>query len=182
MRDLIHTAQTANAREQQRQPQTFHQIEVSHLAAKLIGLEQTIDQLQNHLQSKPQTVDEIKTWQTAVAVKTSLSEVAALQLKVAALERQLQTQNHLPAPKKSVKSRSKSPTTQKNPELQSTTASQFATPPHSSTFGEENPEIPLNLHELNLSSTEDQSPANGQPITILQTEDPNLYPAEGIEQ
>ncbi|AFY97151.1 hypothetical protein [Chamaesiphon minutus] len=188
--DLIRTAQNANAREQQRHPQTLHQIEVSHLANKLIGLEQRIDRIGSQLQNKPQTVDAIKTWQPAAVVETSIGEVAALRLKVAALERQLQAQNQQPAPKTPVKSRSTSPTTQQTPNLQSTITSQFAPPPppYGSTFGEEEPEIPVNLHKLNskpngeISSTEPQSPANGRPITVLQPEAPDLEPAEGIEQ
>ena len=107
LQDLIRTTQNANAREQQRHPQTLHQIEVSHLAAKLIGLEQRIEGLGSHLQSKPQTVDEVKAWQPAAVFETS---------------------------------------------------------------------------SLEVSTTEPQSPANGQPITVLQTEGPDLEPAEGIEQ
>jgi hypothetical protein len=187
IRDLIRTAQNANAREQQRHPQTLHQIEVSHLADKLIGLEQRIDRLQSHLQSKPQTVDAVKTWQPAAVAETSIDEVAALRLKVANLERQLQAQNRQPAPKTPVKSRSTSPTTQRTPDLQPTPTSQFAPPPppYGSTFGEEEPEIPLNLYEIRngeISSTEPQSPANGRPITVLQPEAPEVAQAEGIEQ
>jgi hypothetical protein len=199
--DLIRTAQNANAREQQRHPQTLHQIEVSHLANKLIGLEQRIDRIQSQLQSKPQTVDAVKTWQPAAVAETSTAvrvasasaedgalrfdEVAALRLKVAALERQLQAQNQQPAPKNPVKSRSTSPTTQKTPDLQPTATSRFAPPPppYGYTFGEEEPEIPVNLHELNSKpNAEAQSPANGRPITVLQTEAPDLDRAEGIEQ
>jgi hypothetical protein len=204
--DLIRTAQNANAREQQRHPQTLHQIEVSHLANKLIGLEQRIDRIQSQLQSKPQTIDAVKTWKPAAVVETSTAvrvasalaedgalrfdEVAALKLKVAALERQLQAQNQQPAPKNPVKSRSTSPTTQQTPNLQPTATSRFAPPPppYGSTFGEEEPEIPVNLHELNskpngeISSTEAQSPANGRPITVLQPEAPDVAQAEGIEQ
>jgi hypothetical protein len=201
IRDLIHTAQNANAREQQRHPQTLHQIEVSHLANKLIGLEQRIDRIQSQLQSKPQTVDAVKTWQPAAVAETSTAvrvasalaedgalrfdEVAALRLKVAALERQLQAQNQQPAPKTPVKSRSTSPTTQKTSNLQPTATSRFAPPPppYGYTFGEEEPEIPVNLHELNSKpNAEAQSPANGRPITVLQTEAPDLDRAEGIEQ
>jgi hypothetical protein len=206
IRDLIRTAQNANARERQRHPQTLHPIEVSHLADKLIGLEQRIDRLQSQLQSKPQTIDAVKTWQPAAVAETSTAvrvasalaedgalrfdEVAALRLKVANLERQLQAQNRQPAPKTPVKSQSKSPTTQQTPNLQPTITSQFAPPPppYGSTFGEEEPEIPLNLHELSsepngeIPSTEAQSPANGRPITVLHTEAPDLDRAEGIEQ
>jgi hypothetical protein len=190
LQDLIRTAQNANEREQQRHPQTLHRVEVSQLADKLVGLEQRIDRLQSHLQNKPQTIDAVKTWQPAAVPETSSDEVAALRLKVAALERQLQAQNQQPTPKTTVKSRSTSPTTQKTPDLQPTATSRFAPPPppYGSTFGEEEPEIPVNLHELNskpngeVSTTEPQSPANGQPITVLQTEAPDLEPAEGIEQ
>jgi hypothetical protein len=78
-------------------------------------LEQRIERLQSLLQSKPQTVDAVKDWQTVTVLETS--------------------------PKQSAPSSA-----------------------------------------VEVSNTEPQSPANGRPITVLQTEAPDLELAEGIEQ
>ena len=159
--DRIHTAEVANDKESQRHPEnTLLGIKVSRLVDRLVGLDKQIDRLQSDLQGKPQTVDEIKAYRQEVNVESTAprGEIDALKREIRELREHVKVLTS----------------------AQPVTRSVTPPPPRSSN-------LPQNLSQLQFAEPPDldevtESPANGQPIAVVQSESPDYAESQGIEQ
>lgn len=178
IRSQIQDSETANDKEGQRHPEnTFLGIKVSNLIDKLVGLDKQIDSLQTDLQEKPQTVEEVRAYRQAAKVDSTAptTETDALRQEI----RELQERVRMLTPEQSRFAPPPLP-------------NGFNQSPQHGSFGEESeyPDLPADLNELQVSQFPEldellhvsESPANGQPITIVETEVPDYVELQGIEQ
>jgi hypothetical protein len=200
--DQIHTAEVANDKEGQRHPEnTLLGIKVSCLLDKLVGLDKQIDSLQTDLQGKPQTIDEIKAYRQEARVESTAptAEIDALKQEVKELREQVkvltapqpvsdkQQSRSVPPPSSDRQSKSRSYPPPPRPEE----LPQREAPIQHGSFSEaEYPHLPADLNELQTSQLADldellqdsTSPANGQPIIIVESETPDYAESQGMEQ
>jgi hypothetical protein len=204
--DQIHSAEVANDKESHRHPEnTLLGIKVSCLVDKLVGLDKQIDELQSNLQGKPQTIDEVKAYQQDARVDSTApsSEIDALKQEISQLRGQLKVLTSPPplsdrpqskfAPPPLSKDTKQSRVAPPPPPLpQDLKQSELATRLEHGNFSEEGeyPNLPADLSELQVAEYPDldellqvaDSPANGQPITIVAAESPDYGESEGLEQ